>query len=222
MPAILVYAGETIPNAPLDLPDDAPDFWKRARSMYHEVDGIKEYPVASDLAAHLLDHLIGHDFDPCRATELRFARGEGHAFGFVHKRLMRNKVIPIVPVALNTYFPPNQPRPKRCHALGQAIRGAVESWNGDARIGILGSGGLSHFTIDEDLDRGVLEAFGKHDTEALISIPLEKLRAGNSEIRNWIVAAGAAGGLELQWMDYVPCYRSLAGTGCAMGFAVMS
>ena len=35
--------------------------------------------------------------------------------------------MPIVPVALNTYFPPNQPRPRRCYALGQAIRAAVRS-----------------------------------------------------------------------------------------------
>ena len=65
-------------------------------------------------------------------------------------------MIPIVPVALNTYFPPNQPRPRRCYDLGQAIRKAVQSAKGGARVGILASGGLSHFTVDEELDRRVL------------------------------------------------------------------
>ena len=60
--------------------------------------------------------------------------------------------IPIVPVFINTYFAPNQPPPARCHALGQAIRTAIESFPGDARVGVVGSGGLSHFAVDEEFD----------------------------------------------------------------------
>jgi 3-O-methylgallate 3,4-dioxygenase len=49
---------------------------------------------------------------------------------------------------------------------------------------------------------------------------MAQLNSGTSEIRNWIAAAGALEGLETAWQDYVPCYRSPAGTGCGMGFAV--
>ena len=49
-----------------------------------------------------------------------------------------------------------------------------------------------------------------------------KLNSGNSEIRNWITVAGACEHLNVNWQDYVPCYRSVAGTGCGMGFAVWS
>ncbi len=87
------------------------------------------------------------------------------------------------------------------------------------RVGIIASGGLSHFTVDEDLDRSVLQACRTGDGEALGSIPLAKLNSGNSEIRNWIVMAGAAGGLECEWQEYVPLYRTPAGTGCGMAFA---
>lgn len=222
MPAILIYWGDVIPNTVLDLPDDDPEFWKKARSMYHEESGVHEYPVESGLARHLIEHLIDAEFDVSHAKKLRFERGEGHAFGFVHKRLMRNKVVPIVPVAINTYFPPNQPRPKRCYRLGQEIRRAVESWDGGARVGIIGSGGLSHFTIDEELDRAVLDACRANDAAALRAVPTAKLNAGNSEIRNWIAVAGAADHLTMRWQEYVPCYRSPAGTGCAMAFAVWS
>ena len=45
-----------------------------------------------------------------------------------------------------------------------------------------------------------------------------ELNSGNSEIRNWIAAAGAAEHLTARALDYVPCYRSPAGTGCGMGF----
>ena len=125
----------------------------------------------------------------------------------------------MVPVVVNTYYPPNQPRPGRCYRLGGAIREAVESFPEEKRIGILASGGLSHFTIDETLDRLVLAACRERDAAALAAIPRAKLNSGTSEIRNWIVAAGAAESLSTAWQEYEPLYRTPAGTGCGMAFA---
>lgn len=221
MPAVLIYTGDTIDNSPLDMDEDAPDWWRKARSQYHVAGDRRAYPVDAPLALHLTNVLMDHGFDISHAKRLAKERGEGHAFGFVHQRLMNgDAVIPIVPVALNTYYPPNQPRPRRCYQLGQAIREAVRAAAGNARVGILGSGGLSHFTVDEELDKLILDACRRNDGEALSSIPMAKLNSGSSEIRNWITVAGAAAHLKTQWQDYVPCYRSLAGTGCGMGFAV--
>jgi 3-O-methylgallate 3,4-dioxygenase len=220
MPAALVYWGDSIVNNVLPLPPDSPDFWKRARSQYHEPDGVRSYPVASDLALHLIDELMDRDFDISQAKKLRMERGEGHALGFVHRRLMRDHIIPVVPVLLNTYYAPNQPRPRRCYELGQAIRAAVESWDRDWRVGILASGGLSHFTVDETLDRRILDACRQKDRESLVTLPLNQLNSGSSEIRNWITVAGAAEKLSVQWDDYIPCYRSMAGTGVGVAYAV--
>jgi len=220
MPAILVYWGDTIENNPLRMDDDAPAFWRRARSQYHEEGGPRDYPVASGLARHLIEGLIARDFDVSHSRRLARAHGEGHAFGFVHRRLMAEHVVPIVPVALNTYFPPNQPRPRRCHALGRAIAETVRERGDEGRVGILASGGLSHFTVDEELDRAVLDACARTDGEALASLAPERLNSGSSEIRNWITVAGACAHLTTAWQDYVPCYRSAAGTGCGMGFSV--
>lgn len=220
MPAILIYWGETIENRELQMPADAPAFWRKARSQYHEAKGTREYPVDARLGLHLIQHLMANDFDISHSRRLGKEHGEGHAFGFVHRRLMPDNVVPILPVALNTYFPPNQPRPKRCYRFGQEIRKAVENFPSDGRIGILASGGLSHFTVDEDLDREILSALKRKDGAWLSSIPIEKLNSGNSEIRNWITTAGAAEHLAVTWQEYVPCYRSLAGTGCGMGFVV--
>lgn len=219
MPAFLVYGGATIVNSVLDLPPGAPEYWKRARSQYHEPEAPREYPVASRLAVHLIEDLIEHEFDLACADRLAKPRGEGHAFGFVHRRLMGAGIVPVVPLVVNTYYPPNQPRPRRCFGLGRSVAGAVARFPEDARVGILASGGLSHFTIDEALDRGVLEACAGSDEEALSAIPLAKLNSGNSEIRNWIVVAGAAAALRCEWREYVPLYRTAAGTGCGMGFA---
>lgn len=132
---------------------------------------------------------------------------------------MRDHAVPMVPVLVNTYFPPNQPTAARCYAFGQAIRRAVESWDDGSRVAIAASGGLSHFVIDEELDQRVLEAFRARDSARLAAIPQEELMSGTSEIRNWVVVAGATEHLELEVLDYVPTYRSPAGTGCGMGFA---
>ena len=88
-----------------------------------------------------------------------------------------------------------------------------------ANPGVVASGGLSHFVIDEELDWRVLEGLKAKDARSLVTLPFEKLNSGNSEIRNWLAAAGALERLEMRLIDYVPCYRSEAGTGCAMAFA---
>jgi 3-O-methylgallate 3,4-dioxygenase len=98
----------------------------------------------------------------------------------------------------------------------------VEHFRGNERIGIIASGGLSHFTVDEALDRRVLEACRSGDEETLAQIAPARLNSGSSEIRNWIVMAGAAAGLRPQWQEYVPLYRTPAGTGCGMAFAAWS
>ena len=35
VPAFLIYGGQTILNNPLNMPDEAPQWWRRARSQYH-------------------------------------------------------------------------------------------------------------------------------------------------------------------------------------------
>jgi len=64
-----------------------------------------------------------------------------------------------------------------------------------------------------------LKALEDRDVETLTSLPRQRLQSGTSEIRNWITVAGASQHLEMETFDYVPCYRSPAGTGCAMAFA---
>lgn len=220
MPAVLIYAGETITNTVSPLPEDAAPYWRRARAQFHEEAGPNTYPVDAALAGHLVSSLIAAEFDVGRSTALPREGGEGHAFGFVHRGMMRGNPIPVVPLVLNTYFPPNQPTPKRCYDLGRAVARAVADWPEDKRVGVVASGGLSHFTVDEELDRGILDAIARKDAEALRAVPRNKLNSGNSEIRNWIAMAGAAEALDQQWADYVPCYRSPAGTGCGMAFGL--
>jgi hypothetical protein len=222
MPAILIYWGETIENDVLPLPADAPAYWRRARSQFHEKDARRAYPVDAIHGKQLIEGLIDRGFDISHSRTLPRASGEGHAFGFVHRRLMGDAPIPIIPIVLNTYFPPNQPTPERCPDLGTAIADTIAGWDDSARVAIVASGGLSHFTVDEELDRGVMTAIRDSEGNALRSIPRRKLNSGNSEIRNWITVAAAAEKLTPTWQLYEPCYRSPAGTGCGIGFAIWS
>jgi hypothetical protein len=215
------YRGKTICNVPLN-GFSGPDWARRATARYYEETQPRAYPVESGLALHLTTALVDREFDPVSSDALPDGKGEGHAFAFVRKRLMDDPTLPVVPVFINTYFPPNQPTPRRCYKLGQAIREAVESYPGDARVGIVGSGGLSHFVVDEDLDRGVLDACARKDAETLQTLPRHKLNSGSSEIRMWICVAGAVEHLDFAWSRYVPGYRTPAGSGTGLGFALWS
>jgi hypothetical protein len=169
---------------------------------------------------HLIETLMDAEFDLAASARLREGEGEGHAIAYVHRHVMNAAApVPVVPVFINTYYPPSQPRPRRCYRLGQVIRLAVESFPGDARVGVLASGGLSHFLVDEDLDRAILKACADEDAEFLQRLPRNKLQGGSSEILNWVALAGAAEGLALSWFEYVPGYRTPAGTGTGMSFA---
>jgi len=222
LPAVSILHGPVIRSAPFHEDRVRPDFLTRAYRRNCEASGTRDYPVDETLAHHLVETLMEREFDVATAKALPAGKGEGHAFGFVHKRIMTGRVVPIVPVIVNTYYPPNQPTPRRCYRLGQDFAAAVASFPGDARVGIMASGGLSHLVIDEELDQTVIAALRAKDAATLQALPRERLNAGSSEIRNWICIAGAVEHMALDWLEYVPCYRTPAGTGTAMCFASWS
>ncbi|MDP7546239.1 MAG: extradiol ring-cleavage dioxygenase, partial [Alphaproteobacteria bacterium] len=207
-PCILIYRGETIRNVPLEHDGKRPEWSRRLSAAYYEAATPREYPVDAKLALHLIESLIDREFDIASANSIAPGQGEGHAFGFVHNRLLQGEAPPVVPIFMNTYFPPNQASPRRCYQLGQAVSAAVESYPENSRVGILASGGLSHFTVDEELDGEVMRALREKDVAAMQALPRNKLNGGSSEIRNWLCAAGALEQIPLSWMDYQPGYRT--------------
>ena len=134
---------------------------------------------------------------------------------------MRDKPIPLVPVLLNTFYPPNQAKPGRCYDFGRTIGRAIRAWDGGKRVAICASGGLSHFVVDEEWDQKMIDAMLKQDAETIAAEPNIMFRSGSSETKNWITVAGILSqtSLEMDLLDYVPCYRTEAGTGNAMAFA---
>ena len=225
-PTFTIYNGETYFNQ--SLTEDqramlAPGI-EEAEWAYRP-DERTVYPGLPDLADVVFDCAMEEGFDLAASNEwLEHDNhrhvGTPHAFSFVLRRIMRDKAVPTLLVIANTFYPPNQPTARRCFDLGVMLRRAIESWKSDARMAVVGSGGMSHFCIDEDLDQRFLTAFSNRDEEAICSIEQNLLQSGSSELRNWIIAAGILfdTGLSGNVIDYVPCYRSEAGTGTANAF----
>ncbi|HIN07080.1 MAG TPA: extradiol ring-cleavage dioxygenase [Dehalococcoidia bacterium] len=237
MPLFAIYWGDKMRLIPRG--QDAPANSILGASGWGYGDVEMDVPVNSQLALYLIEKLLEADFDmaQCRYLKDEYSgsvgpsgyigssivtekhrQGMPHAYAYVVKRIMNGKVIPIVPVIQNTFYPPNQPTPKRCYDLGRAIAKAIESWDSDKRVAIVASGGLSHFTVDEEIDWMALNGMKNKDAEALSSLPRNRLNSGHSEILNWVTAAGALEHLDFEVVDYVPVYRSPAGTGGGWGF----
>lgn len=223
MPSIGIYYGETIRNAARQNVGDKrvpPEAWyweAQLRRLEDENDAV--YPCHRKLALHLIEGLVEKEFDVSAVEGLRDDQYEGHAFSFVHRQYLEGTVLPVVPVFLNTYNPPNQPTPKRCVRLGAALKELIERYPEDLRVGLLASGGLSHFIVEEKMDRAIIEALRRRDLDFLAGLDPRMLKAGSSEIRNWIVVGSAATDLELTWVSYTPAYRTPALTGTGLGFA---
>jgi 3-O-methylgallate 3,4-dioxygenase len=217
MPALSVYWGDTIPYKPQGMMKWKYDPTLKQALWYPQEE--TDYPVQSDFALKLIDGLMTRDFDVAHSRYYKPEQGMSHSFGYAYYKIMTKKTFPIIPVSINTYYPPNQMTPRRAYQLGQTIREIVESWPEDVRVAIIATGGLSHFVVDEEFDRDFIEIMRTGGIEEHAALPLAKLQSGNSEFRCWSALAGAVQGMEMNLIDYVPCYRSPAGTGCGMAFA---
>ena len=178
-PAFAIYFGETIrnDNKQHDTYSHLPEWYIKNRAAFFEQDKPRDYPVHSKLAEHLIESPDGRRFRH-RSVEVP-ARGR--------RRRPRDRLYP---------SPRDGCRRSRCRScrcsstpttrrtsrgrraatrLGQAIRKAVESFPGNERVGMLASGGLSHFLVDEDFDRAILKACADKDAEFLKTLPRNKL-----------------------------------------------
>jgi 3-O-methylgallate 3,4-dioxygenase len=213
-PSLAIYTGEDLPNGPPQRPVFAPDY-----DVVH-----KAHPK---LALHLITSLERDGFDV--AEVLRWPDNTWmkpprkivpHAYGFIYRQIMRDNPPPNVPVFMNVFYPPNQPPFKRAMQIGQAIFKAIQEWDSDQNVALIASGGMSHFVCDEELDQVFLKCFKSYDFERLSQIDERSYQAGTSEVKLYvpILLAMSQLGCQTNVVDYVPCYRTEAGTGEGFGF----
>jgi hypothetical protein len=220
MPAISIFRGEELQMKPADSIAGIPEWAHKQFWEGYRMDLPHRHPGAPQLANDLIKGLIhrGVDIASCDRVVDPTKRGFGHAFGFIIQRLMKKREWPILPVLLNTYFPPNTPTAARCRDIGIKLAEALAESSSNARVAVIASGGLSHFLCEEALDRKILDALKTHDLDTLAKIPQEAMLSGSSEIRNWIMVAAMTGHLDVDFSEYIPVYRTPVGTGIGLGF----
>jgi 3-O-methylgallate 3,4-dioxygenase len=96
-PAIAVYYGDSIRNAPA--PADPTDSWylqdqRKRMEDKHE----RFYPCNAALGTYFATGLTDRGFDITAMKSLTGEQFEGHAYSFIHRRFMPKKPIPMVPV----------------------------------------------------------------------------------------------------------------------------
>jgi hypothetical protein len=215
-PSLAIYSGAEVHNGPPQRAVYAPD-----RHVTHAC-----HPK---LAQHLLQTLQRNGFD---LTDLMAWPDNlwmkpqpaypvvPHAYSFVYHQIMGDAPPPHVPVIMNCFYPPTQPSMARCIEFGAALREALLAWPEDVRVGIIASGGLSHFVNDEEFDQRILQMLAAYDYEGLAAVDDRSYQSGTSEIKLYVSVLKAlqGTGAPMTLVDYVPCWRTAAGTGEGMGF----
>jgi 2,3-dihydroxyphenylpropionate 1,2-dioxygenase len=147
------------------------------------------------IANSLIDSLLAQDFDPA------FSQNEvlDHSFMIPLHDIAPELSVPVVPIIINAYVPP-QPSIDRCFRLGQAVaRWATDS---GLRVGIVSSGGMSHYpgtkqfhNPDVASDHRVLDWLRAGEAERLVKLDAATLDTmGMVEMRTWAVSLGARSG----------------------------
>jgi hypothetical protein len=219
-PSITIYTGEDVHNGPPQRAVYAPD--------HHVV-----HQAHPELAAHLIKTFQREGFDMCDLQQwpenVWMASRQGyrpdypvvpHAYSFVYHQIMQDDPPPHVPILFNLFYPPTQPSMARCIEFGRVLREAIAAWPEDIRVAVIASGGLSHFVNDEEFDRDVIEKLANYDYDGLAAIPDGYYQSGTSEVKIYsiVMMALQPTGAKMTLVDYVPCWRTPAGTGEGMGF----
>ena len=152
-----------------------------------------------ELAWHLAESLILDEFDMTLVNQMEVDHGLTVPLSVAYGQ-PDAWPCKVVPLAVNVVqYPP--PTGNRCFRLGQAIRRAIDSYPGDERIVIFGTGGMSHQLqaqraglINAEWDSHFLDLL-VHDPETAAKIQhVEYLREAGSEgieLVMWLIMRGA-------------------------------
>jgi aromatic ring-opening dioxygenase catalytic subunit (LigB family) len=185
---------------------------------------MKDFPHRSlaghpGLAMHLASEAMRQGFEPAVSHRLKLDHGTCIPLW----RMELERLPRIVPMLVNSIEPP-MPSLRRCFEWGGLLRSSIETYAEPLRVAILGTGGLSHSigeptmgAIYEDFDRETLRLFGRPEQELVqfLEAKLPSSGNGSEEVRNWLVAHGAAGGRGFELVDYLPVPKVIVGCGFA-------
>ena len=178
--------------------DKMPTFAVGASDLYRNADEGWGLPVSlpfpgyPEMSWHLIESLISEEFDLTMCQEMLV----DHAFVVPMTLLWPDgRPIRAIPVAINTVqFP--LPTPARCFKLGKAIGRAIESFNEDLRVVVIGSGGMSHQLDGERA--GFINR--KFDITCLDQIVDDAATLSQMSVAELVLMAGVQGVELLNWL----------------------
>ena len=179
----------------------------------------REVPGHADFGFHFLNESLREGFEPSLSHRLKLDHGTCIPLW----RMELAKMPALVPMLVNSIEPP-MPSLARCLEWGKLLRKAIESFPGELRVGVLATGGLSHSigektmgAIHEDFDRETIRLFNSSPDDLIhyLEKQLPSRGNGSEEVRNWLVAHGAAGGRGFELVDYLPVPAVIVGCGFA-------
>ena len=97
----------------------------------------------ADFSFHLCEQLVQAEFDLTVCQELAVEHGFLVPMNLCFEHAADGWPVAAVPLQVNVIQHP-LPTGRRCFKLGQAIRRAVASYEGDLKVVVLGTGGMSH------------------------------------------------------------------------------
>ncbi|HEY2136467.1 MAG TPA: class III extradiol dioxygenase family protein [Xanthobacteraceae bacterium] len=179
--------------------DKLPTFAVGAAAEYRNEDEGWGIPVSRAAAGdpalswHLINALVADQFDITMCQEMLIDHAVTIPMALMWPDM--NWSVKIVPVAINTVQHP-LPSMARCLALGRSIGRALDAWNRDAKVLVLGTGGLSH-QLDGERAGFINKEFDQLCMDRLVNHPDDL--AGYS-IHQLVELAGAQGVEFLNWM----------------------
>jgi 2,3-dihydroxyphenylpropionate 1,2-dioxygenase len=186
VPALCVRIGRRVPRMVQD----------HAEAFDRVLDHMPaEYPLHEALANAILEQGLESGFD----LALSWEAPVDHAFlSPVNTMHGSRPISPLVPIFVNAFVAP-QPTARRCFAFGQHIARVVAQspWS----IGIIATGGLSHFPelslprvgeTDTVFDRKLIHWMQTGEHGPLQALTADELhKTGSHEFLNWMVLLGA-------------------------------
>jgi protocatechuate 4,5-dioxygenase beta chain len=183
--------------------DKMPTFAIGAAPEYRNADEgwglqvVPAFPGDPRFSWHLIGSLVYDEFDVTTCQEMLVDHGFVVPMGLLWGQ---SRAIRTIPIAINTVQLP-LPTAARCYKLGKAIGKAIESYDKDLRVVVLGTGGLSHQLdgeragfINRKFDLECLESI-VNDPEALTrysTLDLIRLSGAQGvELLMWLVMRGA-------------------------------